>query len=659
MRYLSRSLALAVFGITATAAFGHGGAVVPVPPRLPPTRVPRSPTGGLAPPKAPPRVGLPPTRTPSGPPKASGGPRRGSNPGTPPPGAGAPPPTPRTPSGGGRDPVKNPDPPTPPPPPPETGKGPKPPTTAPTGPVPPVPRGRKGTLSSDHWTHWWYTNRRFLVDLSARVWDSGAQTPSSSRGDADALWRAQVQRVLVEALKSENEDIASSAAIALGKSGDPSHLPSLVRVLQDQKRQQPVREAAALGLGLLPASTDATDATEAATCRSALENIVRSSKERHRLRGIAVYALGLRGEIASLPFLLDASRAPQATWDIQAASLTALGLSGHDLVRGDLEGVLGAAKGRSRAHDVERVYAAHGLASMGSPKSIVALRKAAGDRSENVRRAAVLALGALTNEADDATAELLVRLIHRDKDRGVRNMAVLALARSGHANAAPALRYAYKKGDRLHQPFAALALGLLARRTGDVELVDPLVSDLKTRANADLRGALAIAVGLGRGTDAPKVLRSIVKDRGDPVTRAHAALALGLLGDRQGGPGVLRPLLADGNDSAMKREAALALGMLGDRQAVKLLIDAVENGNSIYVRGSAAVALGRIGGRDAGAALIRLSEDTKRPAIGRAMAVVGLGLLLDRTNGKSLARVGADLNWYLHTSTVYEILTIL
>jgi hypothetical protein len=122
---------------------------------------------------------------------------------------------------------------------------------------------------------------------------------------------------------------------------------------------------------------------------------------------------------------------------------------------------------------------------------------------------------------------------------------------------------------------------------------------------------------------------------------------------------VLRPVLTDTHDDALRREAALALGLIGDREALHVLADTVENGDTVFLRGSAALALGRIGGREAGTALLTLLENRKRPAIGRAMAAVGIGMLLDRTEGRGLARIGSDLNWYLQTAAVAEVLTIL
>jgi HEAT repeat protein len=122
---------------------------------------------------------------------------------------------------------------------------------------------------------------------------------------------------------------------------------------------------------------------------------------------------------------------------------------------------------------------------------------------------------------------------------------------------------------------------------------------------------------------------------------------------------VLRKLLAEAPSPSAQREAAFALGMLGDREAIESLLASLRDGGSVYVQGSAAVALGRIGGEESVRPLVTLLRDESRPGIARAMAAVALGLVLDRAEGRRLASIGADLDWYALTPTVREVLDIL
>jgi HEAT repeat protein len=525
-----------------------------------------------------------------------------------------------------------------------------------SGPTRPGLRSGGTGAGLGHWTRWWYPNRRHIIDWSTRVADREAvdTTPREGGERDDGMWRAEVQAALHDALGSRDEDLASGAAVALGKLGDASDTPALMRLLTDQSRQQPVREAAALALGLLPTGGDAAD-----DARRALETLVRDRREPNRLRSISLYALGLRAEAGAVPLLLEAAHATSPTWDLPAASVGALGLAGFEIVQPDLIELLEGPRRAKGREAIRRAYAAQALAALGTPEAIEALRAAVADSDADVRRSAVLALGAIAQPDDDKTMDALVRVLYRDKDDASRHMAAIAVGRIGHDRGESALRHAYLKGDRMLQPFAAIALGLYSRHPGKASASTLLVNELEERANADLRGALAIAVGLSGNQAGAATLRDIAASRGDPTLRGHAAIAIGLVGDRAAGAPILRQMLTDVHVPEVQREVALGLGMLGDREAVRLLIALVEDGGSVYVQGSAAMALGRIGGPQAGAALLGVLRDERRPDLARAMAGVGLGLVLDESEGRRLASIGADLNWYLFTPTVHEVLTIL
>ncbi len=491
--------------------------------------------------------------------------------------------------------------------------------------------------------------------MHGRVRERQTTTPSVADAQVRAeLWRAQAQEALTLSLSDPDEDIASGAAVALGKAGDPGDASSLVAVLANSTRRQSIREAAALGLGLLPPAPGVVDV------RSALELVGADERAPDRLRGFAVYALGMRGETAAVPFLLDAAHVACAnTWDVPTAASSALGIARCAPTRSDLEKILLGPKTDKGKDLMRRVYAAHGLARLGDPIAAAALREAGADDEADVRRAVILALGAVAAADDAATTDFLVHELHQDKDRACRNMAAVALARIGADRAPRELKWAYGNSDALERPFAALGLGLLARRGHDPEISALLRKELEQRAGPELRGALCIAAGLAGDLEAAPILRKLAGEQGDPEVRAQAAMALGLVGDRDGGPSVLRALLRDAPSPAVQREAAYALGMLGDREAVKVLLDLVVNGAGVYVQGSAAVALGRIGGQESSAALVAMLRDKDKPGIARGMAAVALGLLLDRTDGRALASVGADLDWYLLTPTAREILDIL
>jgi len=534
--------------------------------------------------------------------------------------------------------------------------------TNPRGPAPPAGmRGNTGLrvvdFNSVDWARWWFANRALLLrwDARAALRARGAVTGVPSGAPLPGpLWRATAQAALHRALGAKSRSIASAAAIALGKSGDPSEAAGLLRVLHDAERPITVREAAALGLGLLPPDSGAGGRLASGS----LERVARDEGETDRLRAMCVYAMGLRGDQASIPFLLDAAESGAATWDVPAAGVASLGLAGHEMLLPDLLDMLEGPRRRRSREAVRRAYAAQALANLGDPRAVPALREAALDREEHVRRAAVLALGAVATPADEKTTDVLLHQLHNSRDVATRCVAALSLGRAGSARARKALVYAYRKGSLRVRPFAAIGLGLLARHEGLDEATGVLLHDLANRASPQLLASICVAVGLAREKRAVPLLAKIAGEKGTAALRAHAAFALGLIGDRDAAAPLLRTILEDTREPELQRETALALGLLGDREALRILNDLVSHGGSAYVQGSAAVAIGRIGGRESVDALITLLDDDEEPKMGRAMAAVGLGLMLDRSEGRRMARVAADLNWWLFTPTVLEILSI-
>ena len=77
------------------------------------------------------------------------------------------------------------------------------------------------------------------------------------------------------------------------------------------------------------------------------------------------------------------------------------------------------------------------------------------------------------------------------------------------------------------------------------------------------------------------------------------------------------------------RSAALALGLLGDREVVPTLVTAMQGTNSLAAQGALASALSRVGDARAVAPLIALAVDASRPELARAFAIVALGALAD------------------------------
>src|SRR6185503_8816531 len=124
--------------------------------------------------------------------------------------------------------------------------------------------------------------------------------------------------------------------------------------------------------------------------------------------------------------------------------------------------------------------------------------EAAVDDRSDVRRASLIALGALAGPNDATAITRLVKSVGSDKDDVAQGLAALSLGRT-HSDAAPAaLRAAYGSGSSVVRAFASLGLGLYVRGRPDGKVSDFLLTELEARHDAYETGALCIANGLAR-----------------------------------------------------------------------------------------------------------------------------------------------------------------
>ena len=125
--------------------------------------------------------------------------------------------------------------------------------------------------------------------------------------DADDPWRARARDALRRALSSEDVEVFTGCAVALGKAGDPRDAHALLTVLARRYSNPQVRESLVLGLGLLGSGAPGV--------RPALERILADAGDSARLRGFAALALGLSGDRAALPLRWPSVSSPAASSD--------------------------------------------------------------------------------------------------------------------------------------------------------------------------------------------------------------------------------------------------------------------------------------------------------------------------------------------------------
>ncbi len=528
----------------------------------------------------------------------------------------------------------------------------------------PSPGAKPGPSS---WTSTWRLNREALLDLrglqeerlkartpeaSPHFFGEPGGRPSSKEEGQSKVWNELVD-TLLKAARDKSRDVATGAVIALGKSGDQRARPLLIELVEDDNAHPTVNESAALAIGMIGGGLEE---------RRFLEGVMKDERHRTRTRAFAALGLGFLGDVGALPALMAQAKRKEASRDVPTCAILAMGLLGEEMIVPDLARRLAGARGLREKDDLLRGWYSASIAKIASPSGLPAVLKSFSDDYVEVRRQAAFSAPALAGAGKAEVVKALISAARNDRDNGVKAFAVLALGQMETPLAFAELNRAYVKGTPIVKPYAAMAMGFLARQLVDPEQRLVVLKLLRKEfhfANAlEVRGALAIGLGIAGDAESVPALLKVLTGKGAPDPKAHVAIALGLIGDDAARP-ALRKVLTDRSDPMLQREAALALGLLGDRGAEKILLKLVKEGSSEYVRGSAAVALGRLASVETAGILKDIVDDESGPATTRAFACVALGLVMDRRAEPILARISHHLNHSMAVEAVLEALTIL
>jgi HEAT repeat protein len=517
------------------------------------------------------------------------------------------------------------------------------------------------------WTSTWRLNREALLDLRGLqaqrlkastpaasphfFGESGGRDLPSPEGES-AVWNGLLD-TLMKAARDRNADVGTGAVIALGKAGDPRARPLLMELVDDADAHFTVNESAALAVGMIGGGLPE---------RRFLERVMGDGKAGTRTRAFAALGLGFLGDVGALPALMAQAKAKEPSRDVPTCAILAMGLLGEAMIVPDLSRRLAGAEGLREQDDYLRAWYSASIAKIGAPSGLPAVLSSFSDGYVEVRRQAAFSAPALADAGNAEAVQALIEASRNDRDNGVKAFAALALGQLGTPLAWPELQRAYEQGVPIVKPYAAMAIGFLARSLPDPEqqvtVVRFLRREFQVASALEVRGSLAIALGIAGDTESIPALLKVLEGKGAPDPRAHVAVALGLIGGEAARP-ALRRVLTERSDPTLQREAALALGLLGDRGAVDILLALVKDGSSEYVRGSAAVALGRLATVETAGVLREIVEDAAGPATTRAFACVALGLVMDRRPEPILAKISHHLNHSMAAEAVLEALSIL
>ncbi len=579
------------------------------------------------------------------------------------------------------------------------------------GPARPTTGPRGAPLQADPtvWELWWRYNHHRFLDLRRAVHAQRTATGSDEfymgahrrRRGHDSLrpTAAQLQALVLPALRdtlrSDVRDIVSASIVALAKVGrdhrDFQILP-LIRA-QLRSRDQEIRETAAVALGIaqLPAAVEDLVALARDTAKG--RALCARGNVDDRTRAFACYGLGLMahggadGQVrqacaAALGEVVEEIlRQGGASRDLPVAAIGAMRLlaPGEGARRDRAADTCLAQAWKFYRRDLGRgwqLVQSHALTTIGAllgrdgdpgatfKDAILAeLTGARGRRGNDIYRAAALALGRMAKPAEEDAAQAkyskgLWTYVREGRDAQARSFCLMALGQiGGDANRDGLLRQLHAGNRVLVQPWAALALGVLAFHTPgpDDTIGHALQQQLVRASSPDAQRAVAIAVGLCRHRPAADIVTEMLhRYRQRDEVAGSLSTALALMDHRDAVP-LLQALVHDSlRRPLLFRQAASALGKLGDKAITDELLAmlAADGGRSVARLGAVANALGYVGDRRTIEPLVALARDERLPGLARAFAVVALGSVADKQMLPWNAPLAADINYRAAVGTL-------
>jgi HEAT repeat protein len=604
------------------------------------------------------------------------------------------------------------------------------PTGGPGGRSPGGPTG-PGAQSVDlsTWDFWWAFNKDQYLNLKAAIYDepttgsadfllapSGTAAPRERLKPSEESIRRRIVPALKEALATERaNDIVTGCLIALAKIGDtPSESgaselePLLVPFLSDGNQE--IAETAAVALGILADDASVQTLAELAFDKPEGRRKVGNKEVHFRTRAFATYGLGLIGrrtasdpvrqDIAGL--LMDLLRKSESsTRDVQVAALIALGLVPIDVDLSESRGGKqnDASSRQTELAFVEKVFQdesrsplirAHAPAAMarllrGAPPElkdgVARLLLSALPRSSKapveIQQACALALGQVGDaDKDKIDVEIrsaLRRVAEEGRDEQSQHFALISLGQvggragssggdeQGVRECCDGLLDGLTKGKQHVRTWAGLGLGVLERALSDDGRASPLISmttrDALRTALADSTdpsrmGAYAIACGIARDPDAkPRLLEKFESVPGEEV-KGQMAVALGLVGARDAVKTIEDVVKASKYKPALLKQAAIALGLLGDKALVPELVKMLGEAKGFSSQAAISSALGFIGDYRSIDPLVEMLRGKNLTASARGFAAVALGMVADKEPLPWNSKISTDIDYRANTTTL-------
>ncbi len=541
------------------------------------------------------------------------------------------------------------------------------------------------------WEDWWHFNKDPVLELKRAV-SSGLPTtaadeilsgPSRRAAIDPGILRSRVAPALRALLENERSpEIITAALVALARVWGPSGVSgalsgggstgtsaesATIALFESRLRDgnQEIAETAALALGILR-SEESLPILEALLAESPRgKELVGGRAVSDRTRAFAAYGLGLVGtaaknnrarQIVARALCAALARGDSLTArtapvvDIEVAAVIALSIDRVEPDRGPSNfstsgpssGVSANAAWFSRQSQVRflrGIFEDHGRAAVVRAHAVTAIARLSSEAPDSLHAEAqdellgalrarsklengplqscAQALGLLGSggiDAPDRKLRLALIQVLEDADVQGRCFALIALAEMGgraptgnDEEEGPAvfrnlITDQLIRGRGMTRPWAAIALGVLERKLADGSAspskIPPKSPDKQTSLapDADRRGGIGgqgSAAEIAAAERSREILRSYFASAKQRTHIGAGAVALGLCRDRKAVP-ILLERLGDTSEDQGQGYLALALGMIGDEQAVvplKELVHASKYKPEIMEQASIALAL--------------------------------------------------------------------
>ncbi len=598
------------------------------------------------------------------------------------------------------------------------------------------------------WDFWWGFNKDPYLNLKSHIHDGNIQTGSAEfflgHGQKEQAketlrpTKEQIDNVVVPALlealaKERHNDIVTGAMIALAKigddqdeSGESRFQKEIVKFLDDSSQE--IAETAAVALGILADEGSIEILVELMNDGPMGRKAVGSTQVSLRTRAFAAYGLGLLGyrsgdnelrkQIAE--HLADVLTSPSfATRDIKIAAMVAFGLTRVDAVeavpelsedemKGNLPHVVSrqaqltflldyfnernVRANKSTRHYLVRAHAPRSMAMLledltgeeaKTQRTAVAemLMEAVRDRSDYTQRelkmSAALALGQIGNCDDDGSKAIdnkiraSLREVASKGRQQARRFSLIALSQigaragigekpwGGREEVESALTKTLGRGKVQLKPWAGLAIGvqswdlLEAGQSLDTTSILALQSATKDcRRPADI-GAYVLGLGMSKNVDAINlIMDKLDYFTGDDEARGYCCVALGLIGDPRPVEQIQVLIEEAKYRPDLLKQAAISLGLLGDKAIVPKLVDMLANAKGMATQAAIATALGQIGDRNSIEPLVEMLQSPKMTGGARGFAAVALGIVCDKEMLPWNSKIGQDINYRANSTTL-------